>query len=180
MFAVYLALGALINIPNALSIGMNSFLSLGKGSSTSEILMSVLMSVVLIGLSFFFPWLFWKKSDYLMLKVFGDKDFFINEKGESEADSAGDNNIKFSFSSDEVLALGLTLLGCWFVSISIFPSLAFIFNILSSDVRDFFHSGKDQYKLLKEVSESLGSLIIGVILIRKTEYIVAGINKLRK
>jgi len=173
MFAVYLALGALTNIPYILGAGSFMF---SKGSAV----VNIFLEIVLIGVSFFMPWLFWKKSDYLMLKVFGDKDFFVDAEGESIADEETDKSVKFSFSRDEVLEIGITLIGCWIIADSLPSSLNVIVRLFSTDTLDsIMYADKSLLKILRDIVQYIGSLVLGYLLIRKTGTIIKSINKMR-
>ncbi len=174
MFAVYLAVVSLTNIPY---IYYNTYGSLNYLGGPD--VFGVLMSIILMGLSFILPWLFWKKSDYLMLKVFGDKDFFIDAEGKSQADTNEDGAVKFSFSADEVLQIGLIFLGCWIIVETLFPSLTFIITLVNRDSREFYFSTGGTNKLLREAANTIGKLIIGYFLIRNPKAIISRINKLR-
>lgn len=174
MFAVFLAVSALANIPYIYTNANTSLNYLGGPS-----LFGILMSLVLMGLSFFLPWLFWKKSDYLMLKVFGDKDFYIDADGKSQADASSEGAIKFSFSSDEVLHICLTFLGCWIIVETLFPSLTFIVTFVSRDSREFYFTTGGSSKLIQEAANTIGKLGIGYFLIRNPNAITSRINKLR-
>lgn len=174
MFAVYLALGALTNIPHIYSFAISNTGPFGVGTTP----LAILTALVLTGLSFFWPWLFWKKSDYLMLKVFGDKDFYVDEKGERVADTTHEGAVKFTFTSDEVLSIGLTLFGVWMVVQSLFPALAFIVNLFNTNTRDYYFSGRDTRIFLLDACNTLGQLILGYALIRKSDVIVNSIHKL--
>ncbi|HEY6172463.1 MAG TPA: hypothetical protein VIX80_09420 [Candidatus Kapabacteria bacterium] len=173
MFAVFLAVGALTNIPYVYANTYSSLSYLGGPNA-----FGLLMSIIMVGLSFFLPWLFWKKSDYLMLKVFGDKDFFVDADGVSQADSGGEDAIKFAFSADEVLQIGLIFLGCWIVVETLLPSLIFIISLVQSDSRELYlSSGSTQ--IIQGAANTIGKLVIGYFLIRSPKSIISRIHTLR-
>lgn len=174
MFAVYLAVVSLTNIPY---IYYNTYGSLNYLGGPN--VFGVLMSIILMGLSFILPWLFWKKSDYLMLKVFGDKDFFIDAEGKSQSNTNEDGVVKFSFSADEVLQIGFVFLGCWIIAETVFPSLTFIITLINTDTREYYFSSEGAIKFIREAADTIGKFILGYFLIRNPNTIISRINKLR-
>jgi phosphoglycerol transferase MdoB-like AlkP superfamily enzyme len=169
MFAVYLALAALTNIPYIYTSAIAFYDPIENHASIVSIFMAILIS----GLSLVLPWLFWKKSDYLMIKVFGDKDFFVDENGESKADGISEESVKFNFSADEVLVIGLTLMGCWILADSILPAIRYVlFMFETNGDMDTSLSRK-----LRDAVGALGTPILGYILIKKASSIVVGLRK---